>query len=256
MPVTAVAFGAQHVVEDRVEKRLRLTRAGAGGDQRGFRATGCPTGALAAEPLEGLSLVAVRFEALVPVQAVAPARLGSFEGKPQPDVGALEEPLIRIRQEVLDGGLRVPVRQRERGGEVVGKPAAQVPGLAGGQELGHQDFSFQHAREVRVGLPHVFLAVKALERELEDVLDAALRVRPGAVFQGQIFAGLAVEPVHVARNLATVGVVEVVALVALQNGELGSIYCAEIFHVQTHGEASKNVDFDHQLAAVFGRSNG
>ena len=137
----ALPFGAQHVVQDRVEERLGLSGAGAGGDQCGFRATGCPTGAFAAEPLEGLGLVAVGLEALVPVQAVAPARLGGFEGKPQPDVGALEEPLIRIREEVLDGGLRVPVRERERGGEVVGEPAAQVPGLGGGQKLRHQDFS-------------------------------------------------------------------------------------------------------------------
>ena len=67
-----VPSGPQHMVEDRVQERLGLAGAGAGGDQRRLRTRDAP-GDRGRQPGERRRLMPVRREPLVPLQRVPPA---------------------------------------------------------------------------------------------------------------------------------------------------------------------------------------
>lgn len=133
-PRHALPLGAQHMIEDRDQERLDLTRAGAGGDQGRLRAVL----ELGRQPLERLGLMAVGNEILrQPVQVHSPVAAGRGEREAEPDVRALEHALMRVADEVDQGGLGVRVGEREGGGEVVGQAFPQVVGLQGRQECPH-----------------------------------------------------------------------------------------------------------------------
>ena len=111
------------VVEQRVEEALRLARAGAGGDQGVLRLVVV----LAGQPLEGGDLVDVGDERRGDVEDLAGlARPGPAEGQLQTEVRPLEDALLRVGQEALEGLGHRPVLEGEGGVEVVEQGGPQL----------------------------------------------------------------------------------------------------------------------------------
>ncbi len=137
-----VAFDAQHVIEDREEETLGLARTRAGGDQRGGRANAGPSRLGAAQPGERLGLVTVRDEAGGKTFKKG-RRLGRSgrERQPGAHVGALEDAVGGIDQEVPERALGIGVGEREGRGQVVQQASLQVGRLTARQQLAH-DRSF------------------------------------------------------------------------------------------------------------------
>ncbi|SKT62098.1 Uncharacterised protein [Mycobacteroides abscessus subsp. abscessus] len=127
--------GAQHMIEDRVEERLGLTRAGPGGHQCRLR----PVPMFGRQPFKRAGLMAVRHEMLgPPVQLLGPLGTGRGERQPQAHVGPLEHPRLGVPDEVGERGLRVGIGQRECRCEIVGQAFAQMLGLQSREKSAHQ----------------------------------------------------------------------------------------------------------------------
>ena len=135
-PLTATP-SAHAVVEDRVQERLRLTGAGARGDDRRVRAGLVRAEILAGQAGVSLGLVTVGRKGGPPVEVPLPLRAGGPERQPQPHVRALEDAVFRIFEELRQRPSRLGVGERERGGEVVDQRPAHTLGLKAGQECSH-----------------------------------------------------------------------------------------------------------------------
>lgn len=97
------------MVEDRDQEAFGLARSGAGGDDRrlGRAVTG-------AEAFERTGLVSVRLEVRrLPVQWRTPVSVDRTERRANADVGAAEDPVVRVEQEVLECLPGLLVGQRE-----------------------------------------------------------------------------------------------------------------------------------------------
>ncbi|OIQ89605.1 hypothetical protein GALL_284920 [mine drainage metagenome] len=132
----SVPASAQHVVEDRIEERLGLARAGSRRDQRGLRPAATP-GDRRRQARERLRLVTVGREALIPLERVPPALACWPERQAQTNVGPLEHPRLGIGQELIQGLAGVGVGERECRHQVVEQPATNALRLGGWQQLAH-----------------------------------------------------------------------------------------------------------------------
>ncbi|MPM32560.1 hypothetical protein SDC9_79124 [bioreactor metagenome] len=134
----APVVGPQHVVEDRVEERLGLARPGAGGDQ-GRQWPGLVRPEVeGGQPRPGRRLMGVRRVGRLPLQR----RCGVPGRRPvrqtHPYVGALEDAVALVGEEIVEGAAGIGVGEGERRGEVVPQAPLEVPGLDSGQQLTHE----------------------------------------------------------------------------------------------------------------------
>src|SRR5690606_34433517 len=128
---------AQHVVEDRVQERLGLARARARGDEcRQWSLTGS-VATQGGQPLVCLRLVPVGGPPWPPLQVPLPAVVRRPERQTQPEVWPLEDPVVRVFEELLQGSPRLGVSQREGRRQVVDEPVRELPRLERREELAH-----------------------------------------------------------------------------------------------------------------------
>ena len=127
---------ACHVIQHGVEEGLRLTRTCARDHQRGIRSA-LPVLVAAAQPAERLRLVVVRRQPRrQPVQdPVPPGR--TRVGEPHPNVQPVEHTPFRVLQNRFQHVGCLRVRQRERGGQLLGNTAKDVLGCVDGDEVRH-----------------------------------------------------------------------------------------------------------------------
>ena len=133
IPCDAVAAGAEDVVEDRVQERLRLTGPSAGRDERGERARLVRAEVRAAEAGERLGLVAVGREADVPAEDRLPPVGRGPERQAQTQERPLEDAVLSVAEEIRERESGIGVGEGERRGQVVEQTVADLACLGGGE---------------------------------------------------------------------------------------------------------------------------
>ena len=147
-------------------------------------------------------------EPLVPLQRVAPPVLGRPERQPHPQVGALEDPVLPVRQQLEQPGAGVLVGQRERGRQVVQDAPLDARCLCARQQLAHKPpRSASTFSKCAYALAHVGLTVQRHEGQLVGVR-VARRVSRGPLLMADPVALPAPNRQHRVRDEPAVGVVD------------------------------------------------
>src|SRR5699024_6431088 len=111
---------ADHMVEDRVEERLGLARAGASCHQSRLRSISLAEAA-AAQPFECACLVSIGLEFSRSDLECVPSSWLRFEGCTGANEWALEDSGVRITEELVEGRLHFSVGEGEGGPQVFGE---------------------------------------------------------------------------------------------------------------------------------------